>query len=133
MTAGELLEHDLGWAAWKLHLAVANHNHRVVLEFVKEWLQSPVIHQTGRFIDPYSVVMSSSPRFNVYGNELGMGKAVAVLSGYANKFDGKVTSYPGREGGGSIDLEVCLSPDTMSALESDQEFMNAVSVSNPLY
>ncbi|CAN1799857.1 hypothetical protein LINPERHAP1_LOCUS28421 [Linum perenne] len=23
VTAGELLENDLGWAAWKLHLAVA--------------------------------------------------------------------------------------------------------------
>ena len=62
-----------------------------------------------------------------------MGKAVAVLSGCANKFDGKVTSYPDREGGGSIDVEFCLLLGTMSALESDLEFMNAVSASNPLY
>ena len=62
-----------------------------------------------------------------------MGKAVALRSGYANKFDGKVSSYPGYEGGGSIDLEVCLSPDSMSALESDKEFMNAVSLSYQLH
>jgi len=68
----------------------------------------------------------------MYGNEFGMGKAVAARSGYANKSDGKVSSYPGREGGGSIDLEVCLFPHTMSALESDEEFMNAVSVFDPL-
>ena len=55
-----------------------------------------------------------------------MGKGVAVRSGYANKFDGKVKSYSGHKGGGSIDLELCLSPDTMSALESDEEFMSAV-------
>ncbi|TKY75048.1 acetyltransferase protein [Spatholobus suberectus] len=132
-TTRELLENNLGWAAWELHLAVANHNDRVVLQFLQQWLQSPFIYHHGRFFDPCCVMMGSSPRFNVYGNEFGMGKAVAARSGYANKFDGKVTSYPGHEGGGSIDLEVCLSPDNMSALESDVEFMNAVSASNHLY
>ncbi|KAK7283284.1 hypothetical protein RIF29_12704 [Crotalaria pallida] len=131
-TVGELLEHDLGWAAWKVHLAVANHNHTVVQHSFNEWLQSPVVYQTARNFDPYNVLISSSPRFNMYGNEFGMGKAVAVRSGYANKFNGKVTSYPGHEGGGSIDLELCLSPDIMSMLESDEEFITAVSISNPL-
>ena len=132
-TTGELLENGIGWAAWKLHMAVANYNNGVVLQSLKVWLESPFVIQMGRFFDPYCVMMGSSPRFNVYGNEFGMGKAVAARSGYANKFEGKVTSYPGREGGGSIDLEVCLSPENMTALESDEEFMNAVSKSNPLY
>ncbi|KAL2346417.1 hypothetical protein Fmac_000417 [Flemingia macrophylla] len=131
-TAGELLENDLGWAAWKLHVAVANHNGEAVLQSLKEWLECPLIYQLGLYFDPYCVMMGSSPRFNMYGNEFGMGKAIAVRSGYANKFDGKVTSYPGHEGGGSVDLEVCLSPCIMTALESYQEFINAVSVSNPL-
>ncbi|XP_027356263.1 uncharacterized acetyltransferase At3g50280-like [Abrus precatorius] len=130
-TVGELLENDLGWAAWKLHVTIANHNDRAVLQLLKEWLKSPSIYQLGQFFDPFCVMMGSSPRFNMYGNEFGMGKAIAVRSGYANKVDGKVTSYPGREGGGSVDLEVCLSPETMSALESDQEFMNSVSVCAP--
>ncbi|KAL9313017.1 hypothetical protein ACSQ67_018469 [Phaseolus vulgaris] len=131
-TTGELLENGLGWAAWKLHMAVTNLNERVVLEFLEGWLESPLIIQMGRLFDPYSVLMSSSPRFNMYGSEFGMGKAVAARCGYGNKFDGKVTSYPGREGGGSIDFELCLLPHTMSALESDKEFMNAVSAFNPL-
>ncbi|ESW21058.1 hypothetical protein PHAVU_005G037900 [Phaseolus vulgaris] len=126
-TTGELLENGLGWAAWKLHVAVTNLN-EVVLEFLERWLESPLIIQTGRFSDSCSVLTASSPRFNMYGSEFGMGKAVAVRSGCANKFDGKLTSYAGREGGGSIDLEVCLLPHTMSALESDKDFMNAVSV-----
>ncbi|KAK7376569.1 hypothetical protein VNO78_34512 [Psophocarpus tetragonolobus] len=108
-------------------------SHRAVLQSLKEWLESPLIYQFGRYFDPYCVVMSSSPRFNMYGNEFGMGKAVVVRSGYANKFDGKVMSYPSYEGGGGVDLEVCLSPIVMSVLESDQEFMNAVSVCNHLY
>ncbi|XP_027356367.1 uncharacterized acetyltransferase At3g50280-like [Abrus precatorius] len=128
-TVGELLEHDLGWAASKLHSAVANYNDKAVQQTVKDWLQSPTVHQTHLLYDQYSVLLSSSPRFNMYGNEFGMGKAVAVLSGYANKFDGKVTSFQGYEGGGSIDFEVCLLPETMCELESDNEFMSAVSVS----
>ncbi|KAI9106416.1 hypothetical protein K1719_021944 [Acacia pycnantha] len=126
-TSGELLEHDLGWAAWKLHMAVASHDAKAVSEFVKKWLESPMVIQPGRLFDPCSVLMGSSPRFDKYGSEFGMGKAVGVRSGYASKFDGKVTSYPGREGGGSIDLEICLPPELMTALESDDEFMNSVS------
>jgi hypothetical protein len=125
-TAGELLEHSLGWAAWKLHEAVVNHTDRVVRDWIDSWVQSPIIFQPARYFDPYSVMMGSSPRFNMYGNEFGMGKALALRSGYANKFDGKISSFPGDEGG-SIDLEVCLPPYSMRALEADEEFMDVVS------
>ncbi|XP_065626241.1 uncharacterized acetyltransferase At3g50280 isoform X2 [Quercus suber] len=131
-TAGELLEHSLGWAAWKLHELVANHTDKVVRGWLDNWLKSPFVYQLDRLFDPHSVMMGSSPRFNKYGNEFGMGKAVALRSGYANKFDGKVSSYPGKEEG-SIDLEMCLPPDSMSALESDEEFMDAVSLSHQLH
>ncbi|GAU42179.1 hypothetical protein TSUD_305240 [Trifolium subterraneum] len=102
---GELLENDLGWVAWKIHIAITNHDDKVVRNWVEEWLHSPFVYKSDLFFDPYTVMMGSSPRFNMYGNEFGMGKALGVRSGYANKFDGKITSYPGQEGGGSIDLE----------------------------
>ncbi|KAL6982924.1 hypothetical protein U1Q18_016318 [Sarracenia purpurea var. burkii] len=124
--AGELLDRGIGWAAWKLHRAVADHTDKAVRDWVGAWMESPFIYQLGQFFDPCSVMMGSSPRFEMFGNEFGMGKAVAIRSGYANKFDGKVTLYPGYEGGGSMDLEVCLSPETMKALESDGEFLDAV-------
>ncbi|KAB1220195.1 hypothetical protein CJ030_MR3G017019 [Morella rubra] len=132
-TAGELLQQSLGWAAWQLHKAVVNYTDKLVLKYLDSWLQSPTVYQRAQLFDRYSVMMGSSHRFNKYGNEFGMGKAVALRSGYANKYDGKVTWYPGYEGGGSIDLEVCLPPDSMIALESDEEFMEAVSVSNQLH
>ncbi|XP_062024510.1 uncharacterized acetyltransferase At3g50280-like [Rosa rugosa] len=125
--AGELLEHGLGWAAWKLHETVVNHNDKWIRGSIEAWLKSPVVYQLDRTFDPYSIMMGSGPRFDMYGNEFGMGKAVALRSGYAHKFTGKVTSYPGREAG-SIDLEVCLPPAAMTALESDEEFMEAASV-----
>ena len=125
-TAGELLEHDLGWAAWKVHEAVVNHNDKTIRGYLDAWLQSPRVYHLGQLFDPFSVMMGSSPRFNKYGIQFGMGKALALRSGYANKFSGKVSCYPGREGGGSIDLEMCLPPATMCALESDKEFMESV-------
>ncbi|KAL5559066.1 hypothetical protein UlMin_035277 [Ulmus minor] len=130
--AGELLEHDLGWAAWKVHEAVVGLNDKAVQEWLDAWLKSPIVYQIGRLYDPYSVLIGSSPRFNKYGNEFGMGKAVTLRSGYAHKSDGKVSCYPGREGGGSIDLEMTLLPDNMLALESDNEFMEAASFVSPL-
>ncbi|KAL6317282.1 hypothetical protein AAG906_030035 [Vitis piasezkii] len=108
-----------------IQTAVVGHTDKAVRGWLESWFQSHFIYQLGLFFDPNSVMMGSSPRFNKYGIEFGLGKGLAVRSGYAHKFDGKVSCYPGREGGGSIDLEVCLPPNSMSALESNQEFMEA--------
>ncbi|XP_074283733.1 putative acetyltransferase At3g50280 [Silene latifolia] len=126
-TVSELQNNNLGWAALLVHQLVANHSHKAVLDHINSWIASPYVYQPAMF-GPNSIMMGSSPRFNMYGNEFRLGKPVAVRSGYANKFVGKVTSYPGYEGGGSVDLEICLSPDSMNLLESDPEFMRAVSL-----
>ncbi|XP_076914318.1 putative acetyltransferase At3g50280 [Bidens hawaiensis] len=127
-TAGELLDHGLGWAALRLHEVVVSHNDKAIEQLMDAWVKSPFVVNPGVHFDRNGVHIGSSPRFDMYGNEFGLGKALAVLSGYANKFDGKVTSYPGREGGGSIDLEVCLLPENMAAFEADEEFMSIVNV-----
>ncbi|CAL5399407.1 unnamed protein product [Camellia sinensis] len=126
--AGELVEQGLGWAAWRLREAVANHNDKAVREWVDEWMKTPLIIRRDEFLDPCGILVGSLPRFKLFENEFGMGRAVAIRSGYANKFDGKVTVYPGYEGGGSMDLEVCLLPESMRDLESDGEFMDAVCI-----
>ncbi|KAM3237368.1 putative acetyltransferase [Capsicum chacoense] len=125
-SVGELLENNLGWAAWKLHEAVVNHNNKEVREWVEK-LETGIVFQTGRLSDPWSIMIGGSPRFNMYGNEFGLGKGVALRSGYAHKFDGKMSLYEGIEGDGSMDLEVCLLPDFMASLESDKEFMDSLS------
>ncbi|KAJ4965132.1 hypothetical protein NE237_016981 [Protea cynaroides] len=132
-TVEELLSHGIGWAAWLLHEAVNGHTDIKVRERLEMWMKSPFVYQFGILFDPSSsVMMGSSPRFDMYGCDFGWGKAEAVRSGSANKFDGKVSSYPGREGEGSVDLEVTLPAEIMSALESDPEFMDAVSPSQYL-
>ncbi|XP_043710146.1 uncharacterized acetyltransferase At3g50280-like [Telopea speciosissima] len=130
VTVEELLSHEIRWVAWLLHEAVNGHNDSKVRGWLEGWMASPFIYQLSNFFDPCSVMMGSSPRFNMYGCDFGWGKAEAVRSGFANKFDGKVSSYPGRHGVGSVDLEVSLPPECMSALESDPEFMDAVSLSH---
>ncbi|XP_048436116.1 uncharacterized acetyltransferase At3g50280-like [Pyrus x bretschneideri] len=77
VAAGELLEHGFGWAAWKLHEAVVNHNDKVIRELLDAWLKSPAVYQVSYF-DPFSIMMGGSPRFNMYGNEFGMGKGIAL-------------------------------------------------------
>ncbi|KAF8404993.1 hypothetical protein HHK36_009888 [Tetracentron sinense] len=109
-TAGELLEHGLGRAAWLLHQAVANHTDSKVRVWLEKWVMSPIVYQLSGLSDPCSIMISSSPRFDMYENDFGWGKPVAVRSGYSNKVNGMVRSYPGREGGGSVDLEFCTSP-----------------------
>lgn len=126
--AGNVLENDFGWAALKLHQAVTEHTGEKISSDMDRWLNSQM--NLEEFFRPNIVHMGSSPRFNKYGCEFGMGKAVAVRSGYGGKYDGKVSAYPGREGDGSIDLEVCLIPEFMEALESDQKFMSLVSSSS---
>ena len=48
-----------------------------------------------------------------------MGKALPICSGYGNKVDETVSSYPGH-GVGSIDLEICLLPATICVLEYEE-------------
>uniref|UniRef100_A0A803LTZ3 Uncharacterized protein n=1 Tax=Chenopodium quinoa TaxID=63459 RepID=A0A803LTZ3_CHEQI len=77
-TAGELLAHNLGWVASLLHQSVVNHSDKIVHKIIEGWLQSPFVYRPGKMFDPYSVTMGSSPIFDMYGNEFGFGKAVAV-------------------------------------------------------
>ncbi|CAA7407581.1 unnamed protein product [Spirodela intermedia] len=125
-TAGELLSNDLGWAAGMLNQAVASQTDGAIRGMVEKWMASPCVYPLSAF-DRQSIMMGSSPQFDMYGCDFGWGKAAALRSGSANKFDGKISAYPGREGGGSVDLEVCLPPDVMSALESDEEFTRVLS------
>ncbi|KAG6481298.1 uncharacterized acetyltransferase At3g50280-like isoform X1 [Zingiber officinale] len=122
---GELLERGLGCGAMLVHEAVTGRTDGAVRRSVKGWAEEPFMYPLSLY-DRYGVKMGSSARFNVYGCDFGWGQPVAVRSGAANKHDGKVTFHPGREGGGSMDLEICLKPETMEALLHDEEFMSVV-------
>ncbi|KAG6663161.1 uncharacterized acetyltransferase At3g50280-like [Carya illinoinensis] len=122
--AGDLLEGGLGHAAWEMNKMVALHTGEKVRSFLESWVESPRILTFGS-LTSHALGTSSSPRFNVYGNDFGWGRPVAVRSGSANKTNGKVTVFPAVEEGG-IDIEACLPPETLKAMGNDSEFMDAV-------
>ncbi|CAL9228813.1 unnamed protein product [Arabidopsis halleri] len=125
-SAGDLLSKDLRWSAEQLHRNVVAHDDATVRRGIAAWESDPRLFPLGN-PDGASITMGSSPRFPMYENDFGWGKPLAVRSGGANKFDGKISAFPGREGNGSVDLEVVLAPETMTGIENDPEFMQYVS------
>ncbi|KAJ7964026.1 HXXXD-type acyl-transferase family protein [Quillaja saponaria] len=126
-SAGDVLSRDLRWCAEQLNNNVKAHDDATVRRFVGNWESNPRCFPLGNF-DGASITMGSSPRFPMYDNDFGWGRPLAVRSGGANKFDGKISAFPGRDGSGTVDLEVVLAPETMAFLESDSEFMQCVSI-----
>ncbi|XP_004288019.1 PREDICTED: uncharacterized acetyltransferase At3g50280-like [Fragaria vesca subsp. vesca] len=125
-TASDLLQHGLGWAALKINKAISAMRPEDVTRELEDWVKAPSIRPNLRAeTSVHGLLTGSSPRFNVYGNDFGWGRPVAVRSGSANKMNGKLTVFPGAEEG-SIDFEVCLLPETLHAMENDAEFMEAV-------
>ncbi|XP_020185098.1 protein ENHANCED PSEUDOMONAS SUSCEPTIBILITY 1-like [Aegilops tauschii subsp. strangulata] len=129
--AGDLLARGHGWAAAAVGRAVAAHTDAAIRARVAEWTTKPMVY-THRFFDTTGTMIGSSPRFDMYGCDFGWGRPLAARSGRANKFDGKTSLYPGREGGGSIDAELTLMPENMVALEQDDEFWAGVTPDAPV-
>ncbi|WOL06966.1 BAHD acyltransferase DCR-like [Canna indica] len=126
-SVGDVAARDLRWAAQLLHRNVAAHGDEAVRRAVAEWEAAPRCFPLGN-PDGAGITMGSSHRFPMYeGNDFGWGLPAAVRSGRANKFDGKMSAFPGRDLGGSVELEMCLAPETMAALLRDEEFMSYVS------
>ncbi|CAL1367121.1 unnamed protein product [Linum trigynum] len=128
LKVSELLEAEkgLGRVAAAIHGVVAEQTDEKLKEAVEDWIGNPKFVGTDVFVTG-TMGLSSSPRYDVYGNDFGWGKPVAVRSGAGNKFDGKVTVFPGVEAG-SMDVEICLSPETAEGVGRDLEFMAAVGV-----
>ncbi|OIT38059.1 PREDICTED: uncharacterized acetyltransferase At3g50280-like [Nicotiana attenuata] len=125
-TARELLENNSGWAALQMNKVVAMQTHEEIMNFYQSWMKNPKIVKKSEVVTN-SLIASSSPRFDVYGNDFGWGRPIAVRSGAGNKHDGKITIFSGLEEG-NIDIEACLTPETLHAMGEDAKFMGAVTV-----
>ncbi|KAF7111872.1 hypothetical protein CFC21_111827 [Triticum aestivum] len=133
--APELLERGHGWAAAAVGRAVAAHTDAVIRERVAALTAKPPERDPPAYMmswhDPCGTLMGSSPRFDMFGCDFGLGKPVAARSGKANKVDGGTSLYPCPDGGGSMDAELTLTPEHMAVLEEDEEFWAAVSPDAP--
>ncbi|KAJ6352136.1 hypothetical protein OIU76_001366 [Salix suchowensis] len=127
LRTGEILEHGLGFVALEINKVVSSYTKNKLKDALESSLKNPDPHTMPGIACNNRLAISSSPRHNVYGPDFGWGRAVAVRSGSANKFGGKVTLFPGLEEG-SMDIELSNLPETLKALENDLEFMDAVTI-----
>ncbi|MBA0653621.1 hypothetical protein Goklo_020775, partial [Gossypium klotzschianum] len=120
MKAKELVEQGIGNSAWRMNRIIAATTGESFKKVFECWPASPSFVTLS---NRDALITSSSPRFNMYGNDFGWGKPIAIRSGSSNKFDGMLTLYCGAEEG-SIDIEACFFPETLEAMANDQEFMH---------
>eukprot|EP00253_Pinus_taeda_P012589 PITA_12589 len=122
VTVGELLAADISSTASLLHHIISPITDGSIRSELQRFNDRPSVMKLDKTIRG-TVFIGSSPRFPMYDNDFGWGRPVRVRSGCANKLDGKVSLYPAREGGGSVDLEVSLLAPFMAALEADPQFL----------
>ncbi|CAN4095580.1 unnamed protein product [Withania somnifera] len=127
VTVADLLDHGLGFAALQMNKSIASEKYEEAINFYRGWVEKPLVFSKSSMYEANRLTLSSSPRFSVYSCDFGWGKPLAVRSGMANKGDGKVTIFPGAEQG-SIDIELCVVPQTLVAMENDAEFMEFITV-----
>lgn len=122
---GQLLEHGFGWAALQINESIASHDHEKLKCIYENWMKDPEIQKLDELPSNY-FMLHNSPRFNFFKYDFGWGKPIAHRSGEGNMLDGKITVSPGVEEGSMI-VEICLSSETIQALEEDiifGEFVN---------
>ncbi|KAL5063985.1 hypothetical protein RYX36_025722 [Vicia faba] len=126
MKAEDILEGGIGKVGLEMNKLIMLHCDEKIKNNFECWLRVPRLIEVAGLSNNNSLVTSSSPRFDVYGNDFGWGKPVAVRSGGANKSNGKITVFAGTEEG-SIDIEICLCNEILEALANDTEFVVPIS------
>lgn len=120
--AGLILSNPAEFGAGLIRGAIESHDAAAITKRNEEWESKPVIFGY-KDAGVNCVAVGSSPRFQVYDVDFGWGSPESVRSGLNNRFDGMVYLYPGKSGGGSIDVEISLEAKTMEKLEKDKEFL----------
>ncbi|KAF7005545.1 hypothetical protein CFC21_020663 [Triticum aestivum] len=105
---GEILgDGRLGSTAWLLNRAVASVDEATVRAELVAWSKNPSLRYAPDLgADPAIVVVSGSPRFDVYGNDFGWGRPLGVRTGPGNKLDGLITVFEDGGGAGGMELEM---------------------------
>ncbi|XVF59383.1 hypothetical protein PTKIN_Ptkin07bG0271300 [Pterospermum kingtungense] len=126
LKAGELVEKGLGNAAWELNKIVANHTGEKFIDFFESWAKSPRLYHTGEMMSN-ALLTAGSPRFDIYGNDFGWGRPIALGHGAGTRVGEMLMVSCGVEEG-SIEIKACLSPETFQAMENDEQFMSAFTI-----
>ncbi|MCL7043234.1 hypothetical protein MKW94_012493 [Papaver nudicaule] len=126
---GELVERGFGYLASLLREVVSSNTFETSRSFTESFIEKPFILGPGdEGTEAFSnmFVARSSQWFNMYGNDFGWGRPIAVKTGTNGKNYGTTTVSPGPVEG-SVDIEICLPVEVFKAMESDAQFMEAFS------
>ncbi|ONK79477.1 uncharacterized protein A4U43_C01F6760 [Asparagus officinalis] len=126
-TAEELTNKGLGAAALLLNKQIAAFSEEEVYKEVENWGENPKICYLD-YDNGMMMYTGGSPRFDVFGCDFGWGRPVAMRTGRWNVAEGTVGVYRGAEEG-SLEVDVHLAKETMSALLKDEEFVKTVCLS----
>ncbi|KAL1216348.1 putative acetyltransferase [Cardamine amara subsp. amara] len=128
-TVGELLDRGLGWAALQISKFVSSQTNEKHKTFAEEWIRNfPIIKSgVGSRMAGDSIVVAGSARFEVYNNDFGWGKPIAVRAGPGNSISGKLVLFQGIDEG-SIDIQATLWSDVLVNLLADVEFLEHVTI-----
>ncbi|KAI3866833.1 hypothetical protein MKX03_006723 [Papaver bracteatum] len=126
---GELIKRGSGVLAFLLKDIVNSNNFERSRSFVESWIEKPFMPAHGDDLPGIfrSIFLArSSQWFNMYGNDFGWGRPIAVKTGTNGKTYGTTTVSPGPVEG-TVDIEICLPVEVFKAMENDAEFMEAFS------
>ncbi|KAI3964949.1 hypothetical protein MKW92_007285 [Papaver armeniacum] len=127
---GELLaERAFGFLASLLKEVVNSHSVEKSRSFLESWIEKPFMPAPGdenKGVFSNTFMARSSQWFNMYGNDFGWGRPIAVKTGMNGKSYGITTVSPGPVEG-SVDIEICLAIHVFKAMENDAQFMEAFS------
>ncbi|KAF8101474.1 hypothetical protein N665_0205s0067 [Sinapis alba] len=121
---GEMLDHGLGWLAQRINEMVRLQTDDSVKTFGENWVKNVEI--------PVSVsstlLVTSCPRFDVYGNDFGWGKPIGLRSGPPHS-NGKLVGLQGVEDGG-LEFQGCFPSQVVAKLLCDAEFLEYVDIAS---
>ncbi|KAG7565142.1 Transferase [Arabidopsis suecica] len=132
-TVGDLVDRGLGWAALQINKTVRSQTNENFRTFAENWVRNgkiPRIDVRSKRGD-HVFIVTNSPRFEVYDNDFGLGKPIAVRAGPANGIGGKLVVFRGIEEG-SIDVHAILTlslwSDMLLNLFDDVKSMENVTI-----
>ncbi|CDY40431.1 BnaA04g20860D [Brassica napus] len=130
-TAGDMVGNGLGWAALQINKTVGAQTNEELRRFAEDWVKDPKIPNrlNIHYFETDGVLFcpSLSPRFDVFGNDFGWGKPIAVRGGPGIAGHGKILAYPGTEKG-STEIHTSLWSHVLDKLLADEEFLQHVDV-----
>ncbi|KAI3907693.1 hypothetical protein MKW98_016337 [Papaver atlanticum] len=125
---GEVLRRGFGYLASLLNKVV---NYGINDEKIRSAMESrtkkPVIIPADEAgVTRKDILARSSHKFNMYGNDFGWGRPIAMKNGVRGKSHGVTTVNEGPVEG-SMDIEISLPVEVFTAMGNDVEFMDAFS------